>query len=172
MSNRAKVCLSIGCILGLGACAEPTGLPLEVNQPQLAATSEKSTRTLENFVFPFFADCLGEEVVWTGSARFDDHIVTKSDGSVHVNGKGSLLPGNQISSSSGIWLPTKVRSNYVFTLTPTGETRRDMLNERITWQNTNTGAVMDVIFRIHTVYAGNGELKRDVFVDHHCELRR
>jgi hypothetical protein len=166
----------LGLILLLGvpiaACGEPTGLLSEVNPPQLATTSEKATFILENFSFPFFADCLDEEVVWAGSARFDDHIVTKSDGSVYVNGQGSLLPGNTITGSSGIWVPTKVRSNYSFALTPAGGDRRNMLNERITWQNTTTGAVMDVIFRIHTVYTGKGELKKDVLVDHHCELRK
>ena len=156
----------------MAACGEPTDLPPEANPPQLASTSEKSTFILENFVFPFFADCLGEEVIWSGSARFDDHIVTKSDGSVYVNGQGSLLPGNTITSSSGTWVPTKVRSNYAFALTPAGGDRRNMLNERITWRNTTTCTVMDVTFRIHTVYTGKGKLRKDVIVDHHCELRR
>ena len=174
MSMLHKLGLVVLLTSPLAACGEPSGLglPPEANPPQLATTSEKSTFILEDFVFPFLADCLGEEVVWTGSARFDDHIVTKSDGSVHVNGQGSLLPGNRITSSSGIWVPTKVRSNYSFALTPAGTDRRNMLNERITWRNTTTGALMDVYFRIHTVYAGNGDLKKDVFVDHHCELRR
>jgi hypothetical protein len=148
-----------------------TGSSSHPGTPQSASTSVKETFILEDFVFPFFADCLGEVAVWTGSARFDDHIVTRGDGSVLVNGQGSLLPGNRITSSSGIWLPTQVRSNYAFELTPDGEDRRNMLNERITWRNQTTDDVMDVWFTIHLVVAGTGEVKRDVFVDHSCELR-
>lgn len=169
MSPSRKLGLVLLLTLPIAACGEPTE-PLQ--EPQLATTSTKSTRVLTDFVAPFFAHCLGEEVVWTGSARFDEHILTRSDGSTHVNGQGSLLPGNEINSSSGIWVPTTVRSNYVYELTASEEIRRDILNERITWRNTTTGALMDVWFRIHTVYAGNGDPKRDVFIDHHCELRR
>ena len=176
---RRTVLLLIALVFAAG-CDRPTqpspeevgiGSRPDVNDPPFASTSVKETFILEDFVFPFFADCLGEVVVWTGSARFDDHIVTRSDGSVHVNGQGSLLPGNKITSSSGIWLPTQVRSNYAFEIAPDGKTRRDKLNERITWQNQTTGEVMDVWFIIHLVVAGNGEVKRDVFVDHACKLR-
>jgi hypothetical protein len=168
----SKISLVLLLSLPIAACGESSSTDPDSNGPELASTSERTASILEDFVFPFFADCLGEEVVWTGSARFDDHIVTQSDGSVHVNGQGSLLPDNQITSSAGIWRPTQVRSNYAFRLSPAGDYRSNMVNERITWRNTTTGALMDVWFRIHTVYAGNGELKRDVLVDHHCELRK
>src|SRR3954470_3636603 len=159
-------------LLGLAACTEPTGLRPERSQPQFASQSQKVTTVLEDFVFPFVADCLGEEVVWSGSARFDDHIVTQSDGSVHVNGQGSLLPGNTITSSSGIWLPVQVRSNYSFELTASGGFRKNMVNERITWRNQITGQLMDVWFRTHVVYTGQGELKRNFLLDHHCDVRK
>lgn len=178
MRRPTLLLLTLAFALGCDGPTQPTpdaveaGFRPDANQPQSASTSVKETFILEDFVFPFFADCLGEVVIWTGSARFDDHIVTRVDGSIHVNGQGSLLPGNLITSSSGIWVPTHVRSNYAFEMAPGGEDRKDILNERITWRNEATGEVMDVGFIIHLVIAGKGDVKRDVFVDHACELRK
>jgi hypothetical protein len=166
MLSKANIA-AIGAMFLVAGCDQPG--PVSPSA-QFASTSEKVPSTFD-FVFPFFADCLGEQVVWAGSAHFEDHIVTHGDGSVHVNGQGSLLPGNTITSSSGIWSPSHVRSNYVYDLTASAD-GKDIVNERITWRDQTTGTLMDVYFRIHVVYAGNGELKRNVLVDHHCELRK
>jgi hypothetical protein len=165
--NRFLVLFSWGAIVV--ACADGTAPESDLSRSRVAlvraATSEHETSAFD-FSIPLYLGCLDEEVVWSGTVVYEDHIVTRPDGSTLLSGSASLEPGSTLVGPSGTWNAPRVVSHYTFV----GDNAQ--INEKITWTNVATGARMVVNFKYHLVVAGNGDIKREIFVAHECTLKR
>ncbi|MEN8144227.1 MAG: hypothetical protein ABFS14_04690 [Gemmatimonadota bacterium] len=120
--------------------------------------------------FPFSADlyldCLDETVVWSGTALFEDKIITTGTGSVIENGSVSLISSTLV-GPSGTWVDPLVVNHFI------AKSEGNLhVNERITWTHDVTGVKMDVWNNILIVVTGEGDVK--VLIDtggSTCELR-
>jgi len=165
----ARTALSAVVALFIAAC-DQAPVPTALEADPGPSFSAESDRIVEEFPFvipDWYLDCLDEEVVWSGTGLFEDHVVIKPDGSVHENGKVSLLNSTMV-GASGTWIEPVVVNHF-----NSGDGQGNLyVNERITWTNQATGDVMDVWSRIHIVVTGAGEVM--VLADTEgatCELR-
>lgn len=167
LNNRFFLALSSTALLV--ACSDSLAPTTELARSDAApahgrATSEWSTTAID-FSIPVYLNCLNEEVLWSGTVVYEDHIVQRPTGSMLLSGDASLEPGSTLVGPSGTWSAPAVVSHYTFV----GDNAH--INERITWKNAATGARMVVIFTYQLIVAGNGEVKREVFVGHECVLK-
>jgi hypothetical protein len=169
--------LTLATLFAFAACSESDREPVApetpaaATVPSFAATTEWYDEILEFTDLPWYLDCLDEELLWSGRVLFRHHFVTRPDGSMLVNGRAEMLPGNQLySETSGLWLPMTAGFHNHFNgdWWPLGDWHVD---ENIRWQNQETGAIMDVVSKFHVVVAGNGELKLDSWIIASCKLR-
>ncbi|MEJ2313155.1 MAG: hypothetical protein P8Y11_12215 [Gemmatimonadales bacterium] len=139
----------------LAGCDQaPLTAPPASPDPNFSAESEWITDNF-SFSFPFYLDCLDETVTWSGQGVVEAHLVTNPDGSVQENGKVSLAPGSTMVGPSGTWADPMVVNHYN---ADNGQGNLHV-NERITWTNQATGAIMDVHTKVHIVLTGDGQVK-------------
>jgi hypothetical protein len=146
-------------LLALACDREPAAPDVResIVAPNFSATSSWEEQVYQ-MKLPWFAPCLEEEFLWTGSVTIRYHFVTRPNGSVHVNGNVNYDDSRFIGAKSGLWVPVAGTYNHFDGDFPCCEGSWT-LNMRITLENQETGAVMDVPAKVQLVATGDGSQK-------------
>jgi hypothetical protein len=159
-------------LLALACDREPVApdVPDSIIAPEFSATSEW-TEEIYDMDWSWYFDCVDDFIYWTGSVTIREHYVTRPDGSVRVYGKINYDDSQFIGETSGLWLPVAGTHNHYG-----GDFGVDedwILVMRITLENQQTGAVMDVPSKLHFVLTGNGSMKviHELWIFDGCTLR-
>jgi hypothetical protein len=146
-------------LLALACDREPVApdVPDSIIAPEFSATSEW-TEGIYEMDWPWYAPCVDDDIHWTGSVTFREHVVTRPDGSVWVNGKINYDDSRFTGEKTGLWLAVAGTYNRYGGEDP-APSGNWVMGTRLTLENQQTGAVMDVPAKVHLVLTGNGSVK-------------